>query len=136
MKEKECCCNCDYGFKTPIFTEEMKKNYTILTPDIFPLHLELVVRVFRRYGYKVEILHTRGKLSSTRDLSISITICATLPSVLQDSSSTLLQAENMILIKQPSYCFRLEVAAGHQIIFGYYERLWKIWEWDMSQSSP
>ena len=61
MKEKECCCNCDYGFETPIFTEEMKKNYTILTPDIFPLHLELVVRVFRRYGYKVEILHTRGK---------------------------------------------------------------------------
>ena len=136
MKEKECCCNCDYGFETPIFTEEMKKNYTILTPDIFPLHLELVVRVFRRYGYREEILIQEEKLSSTRGWSIFITICVILLSVLLDSSSMLLQAENMILIKQPSYCFRLEVAAGHQIIFGYYERLWKIWEWDMSLSSP
>ena len=61
MKEKECSFSCDYGFDTPVFTEEMRKNYTILTPDIFPLHLELVVRVFRKYGYNIEILHARGK---------------------------------------------------------------------------
>ncbi|MGN1163315.1 MAG: 2-hydroxyglutaryl-CoA dehydratase [Candidatus Ornithospirochaeta sp.] len=61
MTEKKCFDDCDYGFSSPVFTKEMKKTYTIITPDIFPLHLELVVRVFRSFGYNVEILHTRGK---------------------------------------------------------------------------
>lgn len=51
----------DYGLKKPKFTKKMKKEYTILAPDIFPLHIELICRVFRLYGYKIEVLHSRSQ---------------------------------------------------------------------------
>ena len=33
------------------FTKEMKKEYTIIAPDIFPTHMELLYELFRMYGY-------------------------------------------------------------------------------------
>ena len=44
-----------------VFTKEMKKDYTILAPDIFPIHMELVKEIFRMYGYHLDILHYTGK---------------------------------------------------------------------------
>ncbi|MFV0255381.1 MAG: 2-hydroxyglutaryl-CoA dehydratase [Erysipelotrichaceae bacterium] len=38
------------------FTKEMKKDYTILIPNMLPVHFRLVVDVFRNDGYKVELL--------------------------------------------------------------------------------
>ena len=43
------------------FTEEMRREYTILAPDIFPTHMELLTKVFSICGYHVEILHEEGK---------------------------------------------------------------------------
>lgn len=43
------------------FTKDMKEKYTILAPDIFPMHMELLKEIFRMYGYRVEILHCTGK---------------------------------------------------------------------------
>ncbi len=43
------------------FTKEMKKEYTILAPDIFPLHMQLLKEVFTMYGYNLEVLSYRGK---------------------------------------------------------------------------
>ena len=42
------------------FTKEMKRDYTILAPDIFPTHMELLEEVFRLYGYHVKVLHYEG----------------------------------------------------------------------------
>ena len=42
------------------FTKEMKKDYTILTPNMLPMHFELIMQVMRNYGYKVELLLTDG----------------------------------------------------------------------------
>ena len=42
------------------FTEEMKKDYTILAPNMLPMHLELVLQVLRNEGYKAELLKTEG----------------------------------------------------------------------------
>ena len=39
------------------FTAEMKKDYTILAPDIFPTHMEFLQKVFELNGYNVEVLH-------------------------------------------------------------------------------
>ncbi len=50
-----------HGFKNPEFTREMRKTYSILAPDIFPIHMDLIRRIFRSYGYKIEILRSRGK---------------------------------------------------------------------------
>ena len=43
------------------FTKEMKRDYTILAPDIFPTHMELLESVFKIYGYKLAVVHYEGK---------------------------------------------------------------------------
>ncbi|MGN0518869.1 MAG: 2-hydroxyglutaryl-CoA dehydratase [Acutalibacteraceae bacterium] len=43
------------------FTEEMRKNYTILAPNMLPMHFKLIIKVMSRYGYNVELLETSGK---------------------------------------------------------------------------
>ncbi len=47
----------------PVFKEEMKHNYTILVPDMLPVHFKLIINIFKKYGYNVELLQT-----STREV--------------------------------------------------------------------
>ena len=42
------------------FTEEMKKEYTILVPKMLPRHFKFIVSVLETYGYKLELLETNG----------------------------------------------------------------------------
>ena len=43
------------------FTEEMKKDYTILVPNMLPMHLKLIIQVLKNEGYrKIELLETGG----------------------------------------------------------------------------
>ena len=44
-----------------LFTEEMRKEYTILVPQMLPMHFAMLVRVIQTMGYKVEMLNTTGK---------------------------------------------------------------------------
>ncbi|MBO4893927.1 MAG: 2-hydroxyacyl-CoA dehydratase [Clostridia bacterium] len=44
-----------------IFTKEMKKDYTILIPNMCEIHFELLLRVLRQHGYNAELLHTNGR---------------------------------------------------------------------------
>jgi predicted CoA-substrate-specific enzyme activase len=52
-----------YGgyIKPPPFTQEMRKNHTILAPQMSPVHFELVEAAFRYCGYNLEILKDCGK---------------------------------------------------------------------------
>ncbi len=43
------------------FTEEMRKDYTILIPNMLPMHFELISKVFNSYGIKTELLLTQGQ---------------------------------------------------------------------------
>lgn len=38
------------------FTQEMKKDYTILVPNMLPVHFGFLLKVFEEYGYKLKIL--------------------------------------------------------------------------------
>lgn len=42
------------------FTEEMKNDYTILVPNMLPMHFKLMVSIMETYGYKLELLQTEG----------------------------------------------------------------------------
>ena len=42
------------------FTEEMKRTYTILIPNMLPVHFRLVKRILESYGYRTELLETAG----------------------------------------------------------------------------
>ncbi|MGB5824397.1 MAG: hypothetical protein WBH44_09960 [Proteocatella sp.] len=42
------------------FTEEMRKDYTILVPNMLPIHFKLIIAILRNYGYNMELLETKG----------------------------------------------------------------------------
>ena len=42
------------------FTKEMKKDYTILVPNMLPMHFEIISQVLKAYGYNVDLLTTSG----------------------------------------------------------------------------
>ncbi|MCC8043234.1 MAG: 2-hydroxyacyl-CoA dehydratase [Oscillospiraceae bacterium] len=44
-----------------LFTEEMRKEYTILIPQMLPLHFTFLERIFNNHGYKMELLTTTGR---------------------------------------------------------------------------
>lgn len=44
-----------------LFTEEMKKDYTILIPNMLPMHFTLIAKVLGNYGFKTELLLTQGQ---------------------------------------------------------------------------
>ena len=42
------------------FTEDMKKDYTILVPNMLPVQLKLITSIMKNYGYNMEVLETEG----------------------------------------------------------------------------
>ncbi len=43
------------------FTREMKKDYTIITPNMAPIHFELIKNVLESFGYHIDLLRTTGQ---------------------------------------------------------------------------
>lgn len=46
---------------SPKFTEEMKKDYLILVPDMLPIHFKLIMKIFESYGYRTELLTNNSR---------------------------------------------------------------------------
>lgn len=42
------------------FTQEMKRDYTILVPDMLPVHFSLLLNIFASHGYRMEVLKNDG----------------------------------------------------------------------------
>ena len=42
------------------FTEEMKREYTILVPNMLPMHFKLIISVLETYGLHMELLQNEG----------------------------------------------------------------------------
>ena len=51
-----------------LFTEEMRKTYTILAPQMSPLHFDLLQPAFKACGYNVVILDNDGKQAVNQGL--------------------------------------------------------------------
>ena len=43
-----------------VFTKAMKKDYTILIPNMSPIHFNIVKEVFANHGYNVVLLENEG----------------------------------------------------------------------------
>lgn len=43
-----------------LFTEEMKKDYTILIPTMLPMHFKIIQTIFNQNGYKTVLLENMG----------------------------------------------------------------------------
>ena len=50
-----------------LFTEEMRREYTILMPNMLPRHFKLISRVFKQFGYKTEQLEN-GLSGDSREI--------------------------------------------------------------------
>ncbi|NCE66183.1 2-hydroxyglutaryl-CoA dehydratase [Pseudoflavonifractor sp. 524-17] len=44
-----------------LFTKEMKEEYTLLMPQMLPIHFGMMARLLEREGFRVETLNTSGK---------------------------------------------------------------------------
>lgn len=50
------------AMNSPIeFTKEMRKDYTILIPDMLPVHFKLLRNIFVQHGYHVSLLKNTGR---------------------------------------------------------------------------
>ena len=56
LKKQENTDNGNYECNKKVFTKDMKKDYTILIPQMAPIHFELLESAVRSSGYKVELL--------------------------------------------------------------------------------
>lgn len=43
------------------FTKEMREDYTILVPNMLPIHFSLIEDIYGKYGYNMEVLSTGGQ---------------------------------------------------------------------------
>ena len=43
------------------FTPEMKKTYTILAPNMLPIHFHLLIRILEQIGYHVVLLESTSR---------------------------------------------------------------------------
>ena len=61
-RKKEECVSCsgkgDYDIHKITFTKEMRKDYTILVPQMAPIHFDLFESAFLSCGYNVKLLKT------------------------------------------------------------------------------
>lgn len=44
-----------------VFTKEMKDDYTILIPDMLPIHFKLIIKIYEKYGYRMELLENDSR---------------------------------------------------------------------------
>lgn len=44
-----------------LFTEDMRKDYTILVPTMLPIHFRLLCRLLNHYGYKAELMESTSE---------------------------------------------------------------------------
>lgn len=44
-----------------LFTEEMRREYTILIPQMLPIHFAILERIFNNHGYKVKLLTSTNR---------------------------------------------------------------------------
>lgn len=52
---------CSDRVQRTTFTEEMKKDYTILIPDMLPIHFNIIIKAYEHFGYKMELLTNRSR---------------------------------------------------------------------------
>lgn len=45
------------AYNRVVFTKEMKKDYTLLCPQMSPIHFDLIEPAIRAFGYRIEVLH-------------------------------------------------------------------------------
>lgn len=51
------------AYKRTVFTEEMRKDYTILCPQMSPIHFDIIEPAFHSCGYRLKILQNDNKKS-------------------------------------------------------------------------
>ena len=53
--------NIDNSYKKNLFTKEMKKDWTILAPQMSPIHFQFIEKAARASGYNIDVLPANDK---------------------------------------------------------------------------
>ena len=119
-----------------LFTKEMKEEYTILMPQMLPVHFGMFRQLLELEGYKVDMLTTnhRGIVDEGLKYVHNDTCYPAL--LVIGSSSTPSKTAAMTPTKLPCSSPRPEVAAGRPTTFTCCARPWSRLVWNSSPSSP
>ena len=49
------------AYHRAVFTKDMKKDYTLLCPQMSPIHFDLLEPAIRSFGYKIQVLKNHNK---------------------------------------------------------------------------
>ncbi len=60
-KNQYKCKIVSSAYNRVIFTKEMKKTYTLLCPQMSPIHFDLLEPAIRSFGYKIEVLQNHNR---------------------------------------------------------------------------
>ena len=60
------------AYSYPQFTEEMRKTYKILVPNMLPVQLGLICRLLKNYGYDMELLLTECPNTAEPGLRVAL----------------------------------------------------------------
>ncbi|NLN05977.1 MAG: 2-hydroxyglutaryl-CoA dehydratase, partial [Clostridiaceae bacterium] len=55
--------NVSYAHKKVLFTKAMKKNHTILSPQMSPIHFDILEEAFKANGYNLEVLPSNDRVA-------------------------------------------------------------------------
>ena len=63
VREQKAVCRSivSSAYERPIFTEDMRKTYTILCPQMSPIHFDLIEPAFRASGFDLQVLPDSDK---------------------------------------------------------------------------
>src|SRR5699024_10640569 len=54
-RKQECRTVESTAYERVVFTEEMRKDYTILCPQMSPIHFDVIEPAFRSCGYHIDV---------------------------------------------------------------------------------
>lgn len=116
MAEKEIKHAGSDRVKRSYFDKSRREEYTILIPDMLPIHFKLIMAIYKKYGYNMELLQNCSRNVIDEGLKTHIMTLAILRFLLSDSLWTLSKAASMTLNTRLCLCHRRAAAVVLQTI--------------------
>ena len=115
MAEKEIKHAGSDRVKRSYFDKSRREEYTILIPDMLPIHFKLIMAIYKKYGYNMELLQNCSRNVIDEGLKNTHND-AFLRFLLSDSLWTLSKAASMTLNTRLCLCHRRAAAVVLQTI--------------------
>ena len=116
MAEKEIKHAGSDRVKRSYFDKSRREEYTILIPDMLPIHFKLIMAIYKKYGYNMELLQNCSRNVIDEGLKNTHNDACYPALLVSDSLWTLSKAASMTLNTRLCLCRRRAAAVVLQTI--------------------